>query len=539
MYRHNPLSETRVQRDTRWVPLRLVNIFRGGIALSLLVAFLVQPEPDELLGAQMPQLFLGTVVASLLLCAVATFMLYNRSPRSSIQAIFQLGGDVVIYLLLVQASGGLESGLGNLLVIPIIAASLIMGQRLALSFAALATLGLLAQQILITLSFPEMEARYTHAGVLGALFMLLAVGGTRVARQLRESEALAARRGLDLRNLEELNDYIIHHLRTGIVVVDHEDRLQLMNGAAGQFLGVSRTRRGAPIAEVSQQLADLVEARRERPWDRPPSFTAHDGETVIIPRFTELGPRRQTGTLIFLEDSSLETERAQEMKLAALGRFTASIAHELRNPLGAISHAQQLLSETEPLTDRQRHLLDIIDRHGRRLNRIIETVLKLSRRETTEPRPLELQSWLEDFVSEMVETGKLRHEEIRVENPETPVEARMDRDQLHQVMTNLVDNALNHGESREDGLRVLVRLGYLTEGRRPFLEVTDFGPGISEREQDRMFEPFYTATTRGTGLGLFVARELCDANRAKLEYRDSPEGCTFRIRFSDPERWLT
>lgn len=533
----SPLSESRSTRDLRWTPLRMVNLFRGGLALTLLVAFLVQPEPD-LIGGKMPQLFLSVAVTQLMLCAVFTFTLYNRWPHSGLQALVQLGGDVILYLLLVQASGGLESGLANLLVIPVAAASLILSPRVAVSFAALSTIALLSQQLLLTLGFPEIEARYTHAGVLGALFMLLAVGGSRLARQLRESEALAARRGLDLRNLEQLNDYIIHHLRTGIVVVDHRDRVQLMNGAAGQFLGLQAPRRGSPIEEVSSHLADLIRTSRSEPHQRPPSFTAADGETVIVPRLTELGPRDQAGTLIFLEDSSLETERAQEMKLAALGRFTASIAHELRNPLGAISHAEQLLSESGNRDARETRLLEIIHRHVDKVNRIIETVLRLSRRESTEPRSLDLNAWVREFAAELVETGRLDSRALRVEAPGEPVAARMDRNQLEQVVTNLVDNALRHGASR-DGVQVILRVGFLDSGARPMLEVTDFGPGIPEEEQQRMFEPFYTASSGGTGLGLFIARELCDANRARLEYRSGEAGSTFRIRFSDPERWLT
>jgi two-component system sensor histidine kinase PilS (NtrC family) len=291
------------------------------------------------------------------------------------------------------------------------------------------------------------------------------------------------------------------------------------------------------VARVSTRLAKLVDRRKKNPFARPPSFTAADGETVVIPRFTELGSPEQPGTLIFLEDSSLQGQRAQEMKLAALGRFTASIAHELRNPLAAISHANQLLSESERLGEEEHHFNEIISRHTDRVNRIIETVLKLSRREATEPKTLALNEWLHSYRDELIETGRFEASELTLELPESGITARMDADHLHQVMDNLIQNARRHRDE-ESGLPIRIRLSLVGERQRPCLEVLNPGPAIPEEDAVHIFEPFYTASPRGTGLGLFVARELCDCNRAKLEYRYEEGMNNFRILFSDPERWL-
>lgn len=525
------------ENQLRWRSLRLLNLFRFGFGAILLLSYLVQPEPG-MLGNLQPRVFVVATSLMVLLAGLAALGLRHRRPSARLQASGLLVADSTLFLMILQSSGGLETGLGNLLFIPVAAAALLLGQRTAITLAALLSLALLFQQVMLNWSALAVQPRFTHAGLLGLLFMLVSLVGARLSRRIRESEALAVKRGLDLRNLSELNDYIIHHLRTGIVVVDHQDRLQLLNGTAAHFLGIREHQRNLPVARVSRRLAKLVERRKNNPFARPPSFTAADDETVVIPRFTELGSPDQPGTLIFLEDSSLQGQRAQEMKLAALGRFTASIAHELRNPLAAISHANQLLSESERLDDEERHFSDIISRHTERVNRIIETVLKLSRREATEPRTLSLDDWLDRYRNELVETGRLDSSELVVDLPETAVTARMDADHLHQVMDNLVENAKRHRDEASDQ-PIHVRVSHVGERQRPCLEVMNPGPPIPEEDAVHIFEPFYTASPRGTGLGLFVARELCDCNRAKLEYRREDGMNNFRILFSDPERWLT
>jgi len=523
--------------NLRWRALRLLNLFRAGLGLVFVIGLLMQPE-EGMLGGIQPRLFFAATLGMLAVAGLAAFTLARRWPSARFQAITLLTLDSVIFLMILQSSGGLETGLGNLLFIPVAAASLLLGQRLAISLAAVITLALLSQQVLIAWSMPEISARFTHAGILSALFMFISLAGAHLSRRLQESEALALRRGLDLQNLSELNDYIIHHLRTGIVVVDQQDRLQLLNGAAALFLGISQEQRGRPVKQVSRQLERLVQARRKKPFERPASFTAADGESLIIPRFTEVGAMENPGTLIFLEDGSLQGQRAQEMKLAALGRFTASIAHELRNPLGAISHANQLLGESEQLGQSEKHLSQIIHRHTDRVNQIIETILKLSRRETTEPQQMNLSEWVERYQSELLDAGRLQADELSLDLPKETIRVRMDPDHLHQVVDNLVNNALRHGEEGHQH-RVALRVALIGRGERPCLEVSNPGKVIPEEDANNIFEPFYTASPRGTGLGLFVARELCDCNRARLEYSAREGSNVFRIIFSDPERWLS
>ena len=230
-------------------------------------------------------------------------------------------------------------------------------------------------------------------------------------------------------------------------------------------------------------------------------------------------------------------ERVQQSKLAALGRLSASIAHEIRNPVGAMSHAGQLLAESPNLGPDDHRLTDIIRNNSERVSTIINNVLQLSRREATKPTRLSLGDWLDEFLPEFSQTMQVPIEQIGVHEEPDDLEVRFDPSHLHQVVWNLCDNAIKYGEPR-DGIKVEIKLARLNPSYRPYLEVADRGSGIEPSAADRIFEPFFTGRKGGTGLGLFIARELCQLNRAILLYEPrSGGGSVFRIVFSDPQRW--
>jgi two-component system sensor histidine kinase PilS (NtrC family) len=237
---------------------------------------------------------------------------------------------------------------------------------------------------------------------------------------------------------------------------------------------------------------------------------------------------------VFLEDTSVVSERVRQSKLAALGRLSASIAHEIRNPVGAMSHAGQLLSESPALTADDRQLTDIIAKNAMRVSQIIENVLQLSRRDTTRQERLELTSWIAGFLAEFRATLQLDEGAIALEPAAAGIEVHFDPSQLHQVLWNLCDNALKHGA----GATILLRAGRIASTGRPYLEVADRGAGIEPAYAERIFEPFFTNGSGGTGLGLFISRELCQTNGALLAYEPrTGGGSVFRIVFADPQRW--
>jgi two-component system sensor histidine kinase PilS (NtrC family) len=350
---------------------------------------------------------------------------------------------------------------------------------------------------------------------------------------------LVRQKDIDLANLAELSQYIVQHLRESLLVVDSGDQIRLINESAAEILGDETAIPGALVGEVSPRLLySLTTWRQNERGDVAPStFVAADGARLIQPHFAPLGEAAPGPTLIFLEDNSLMAERVQQGKLAALGRLSASIAHEIRNPVGAMSHAGQLLAESPNIGPDERRLTDIIRNNSERVSTIINNVLQLSRREATKPTRLTLGDWIGEFFSEFCETMQVRKAQIALHEEAADLEVRFDPSHLHQVVWNLCDNAIKYGEAR-DGIGVEVKLGRLNPSNRPFLEVADRGPGIAPNAVDRIFEPFFTGRKGGTGLGLFIARELCQLNRAILLYAPrTGDGSVFRIVFSDPRRW--
>jgi two-component system sensor histidine kinase PilS (NtrC family) len=233
--------------------------------------------------------------------------------------------------------------------------------------------------------------------------------------------------------------------------------------------------------------------------------------------------------LILLEDSAQLAHKTQQIKLASLGRLTASIAHEIRNPLGAISHAAQLLAESDKLDQGDKRLTEIICNHSKRVNTIIENVLQLSRRSASHPQELALANWLSEFKKEFVQMDGLRSKQLELDIEPEDVRIQVDPGHLHQVLTNLCQNAFEHAGD-ETAVRLQVRRGDKTA---VWLDVVDNGPGIDAETAEQMFEPFYTTASSGTGLGLYIVRELCEINQARLSYHPVPEGgSSFRIRFA-------
>ena len=241
--------------------------------------------------------------------------------------------------------------------------------------------------------------------------------------------------------------------------------------------------------------------------------------------------------LVFLEDTGTIAAKVQQSKLAALGRLSASIAHEIRNPVGAMSHAAQLLAESGTLAEDDRRLTAIMRSNAARVSGIIDNVLQLSRREPSRPERLQLGEWCEAFREEFCETLQLPPSRLEVVGDES-IEVSADPGQLHQIVWNLCQNALTHGTDPAGEHPVRIRLGRLAGSGRPFLEVVDRGPGIGAADIERVFEPFFTRAARGTGLGLFLARELAESNAATLLYEaNEGGGSRFRIVFADPRRW--
>ena len=511
-----------------WKPLRFLTFYRLILAGFLVTVFFVTGSTP--LGEQNPGLFFITGVGYILFALVAGFAARLRVPSYRWQTLGQVLVDIFAITLLMHASGGLGSGLGILLVVAVAAGSLLVPGRLAFLFAAIATLTVLGQYGLAFLeSGGTPKGGLTQSGLLGAAFFATAAMARMLALRLRESEKLAEQRGVDLANLQELNERIVQRLQSGIIVVDPEGRVRLMNRTAWMQLGMPPEEPGHSIAALFPELHQHLRTWCQNPDWTPPILRPVGSETGLIPKFTRLGTDSGMGAIISLEDSTALAQRAQQMKLASLGRLTASIAHEIRNPLGAISHAAQLLAESDQLSSGDHRLTQIVRNHTQRVNTIIENVLQLSRRRQSAPQRLELGGWLRQFLTEFTATLHTESEQIQCHS-DGPVLAEMDPSHLHQVLWNLLQNSLEHGAQQAEPVRIRLNTGYLEESGKPFIEVIDNGPGISREVQEQIFEPFFTTAAQGTGLGLYIARELCESNQARLRYYGVPSGGScFRI----------
>jgi two-component system sensor histidine kinase PilS (NtrC family) len=526
-----------------WRVLSLLNVFRLLLPMLLLLVFFFN-APSYSVGSQQPGLFLSVAVGYFAVGLVCIHTIQSRTPSAEWQAILQLVVDAIAISVLIHASGGVSSGLATLLVLPTGAAATILPRRYALLGTSFVALSLLMETTISFLQGESFRSDYLITGLTGASLFAITLLAVPFAARLRESEALAQQREIDLANLNELNNFIVQHLRDSILVVDENDQVRLINETAAQLLKGGAVPGGTALAAVAPRLSYVLEAWRKQSAGRRDNvgeIVGADGGTVIRPHFVALAESGSGPVLIFLEDTSVIAARAQQSKLAALGRLSASIAHEIRNPVGAMSHAGQLLRESPGLTADDRHLTDIIEKNGIRVSHIIENVLQLSRRDTTKQERIDVTEWLSAFIAEYEQTLQLDPASFRIDMDRNvgQIDVEFDPSHLHQVLWNLCDNALRHGAGPDATGRVDIRTGRIAATGRPFVEVADRGNGVDPAQAERIFEPFFTSGSGGTGLGLFISRELCQTNGALLLYEPRPGGGSiFRVIFADPSRWI-
>ena len=508
-------------------------LYRFTVALLLLLQFFYR-EGDSILGQANPSLFKLSVVCYLLLVAVSGVLCYWR-PRPvepALQAIAMVVVDIGCITLMMHASGGIQTGMGALVAVSIAAGGVMVKGHTALLLAAIATLTVLAQQTAAALSSNLSYTGYPQAGMLGASFFAIATLALVLSQRASRTEQLVSRQELDLANLAQLNEYVIQHMQTGILVVDNNQRIRLMNDAAWHLLGMPDAKPGMPLAVACDSLARQLTTWGKDSEKEPEIFQPATGGKELKPGFSRLGRTETHGTVIFLEDEASVSQQAQQIKLASLGRLTASIAHEIRNPLGAIGHAEQLLRESLELPPAEGRLLEIIGTNTQRVNAIIENVLQLSRRSKSRPQEFRIKEWLMEFIEEYLATHQLHADcfSLEIQPEDTVVFA--DSSQLRQILNNLCDNSLKHFHRERDALRIQLQGGITRDSVSPYLNLTDNGPGISQETARQIFEPFFTTKGSGTGLGLYIAKELSESNRMRLDYQlVTGGGSRFRMSF--------
>jgi two-component system sensor histidine kinase PilS (NtrC family) len=526
--------------DLAWRVIGLLNLYRLLVPLGLL-AMQGLAGPSWSLVTAHPRLFVAACITYF--TAAVLLIIARRLEWSSLRivALVNASVDAPAIAFILYAAGGVASGLGVLLLLPVFALAILADRRDAFLIAAVAAIAVLAQQVFSGITDGVPATDYVTAGLLGTVLFVTSLATWPVAHRLRETDALVRRRELDLANMAQLSQYIVQHLRESLLVIDAQDRIRLINESAAEILGDEQAFPDALVGEASPRLTYLLESWRKGAsgGSEPaadPTFVAADGARVIRPHFASLGSVTPGPVLVFLEDTSLLAQKVQQSKLASLGRLSASIAHEIRNPVGAMSHAGQLLAESPSLTSDDRRLTEIIRANAERVSGIIDNVQRLSRREPARLERLTLSAWSEEFQAEFCDTMQFARERLSVSGP-GDLEVRVDPDQLRQILWNLCENAMKHAVQVDPAPGIELRFGHLPGSARPFLEVADRGAGVKAEFADRIFEPFFSGG-RGTGLGLFLARELAQANGATLLYEPrAGGGSLFRLVFPQRRRW--
>ena len=519
--------ERRHYGDAFWRSLFYFNVYRLSAALVLLAAAVTLGD-DVPFGSDSRHAYLYTDIGYIVFSLLAFAVILPRRPYFTIQLTVQICADILFLTVLMHASGGIGSGLGLLLLVSLAAVGLISRGRLTLFFAALATLAVLAEQTYQVVFLTGSTAQYAQAGLLSIGFFATGWLAHSLAKRAVAIEAIVAQREIDLANLAQVNQLVIQDMQDGVLVVDERGVIRQINSRAEAILGpLRRSHREVLLQDYSPTLATRLGQWRSDPRSGFDPLRTVQTRKPTAARFVQAGISRNVGVVIFLEDLTRVQQQAQQLKLASLGRLTANIAHEIRNPLSAINHATELLLE-EPALRSPSHarMLQIIHDNTQRLDRMVQDVLKLNRRDRAVREQFGLGDYLETFVAEFCEIEKLPADTIRAE---TEIEATIsfDRSHLNQIMWNLCRNALRYCQKRPGSIVVSVHSG--PRQGTVELNVIDDGLGVAESLRAHLFEPFFTTASSGTGLGLYIAREICEANAATLEYVERPVGAQFSL----------
>ena len=524
----SPLSLQRGATESFWVSLRYFNFYRIAVASVFLLAVVAYGDLLNL-GSHSPTLF-SVASGGYLALAIGFQVVMRKWPvYFDLQLSIHVIVDILALIVMMYASSGFRSGIGVMLLTSLAGAALVSRGALMLFYAALASIALLLEQSYWVLTHDAGTASYFQPGLLSIGYFATALITNQLAQRVIMNERVARQRGTDLANQLRINQLVIHDVQDAILVVDSNGLVRQQNPAMNGLLGYAAPELDQ-IDTYSPHLAALLRSWRNGDGEAVVTLRFAESGRLVRARFVAAGVEGGSFTLVFLEDQSRLQEQAQQLKLAALGRLTANIAHEIRNPLSAMTHAGDLLREESREAGRGR-LITIIRDNAERLDRMVRDVLELSRRDRVQLQRIDLAEFLALFIDEFVQREKIAREMFFVDVP-AGMSIEFDRVHFNQVIWNLVRNAWRHCRKQTSSVRVV----FQRRANQLELQITDDGDGIAKSLQLQLFEPFFTTFSSGTGLGLYIARELCAANGASLEYVDRPAGANFRILWQHNQR---
>lgn len=506
------------------------------ITLSFLLILVMSISLDYwLLNITSQRLFVVTCWIYFCCNLVSLFFSLAKSPRFTLALIFF---DIIILSILFYAAAGPSSGIGNLLIVTVAIANCLFRGQIGLLIAAISSMAIILLTGLLSLTSDINISSYIQSATLGTLCFISAMLIQNLITRMRTSEELAKQKASDVANLQILNNIIVEQMPSGVLLVNKTGQIIMANNEALHLLG-EPVLNGLFVANIFPELYIAIKQWLNNPkLELQPLQPAKKNLHKLRPTIVQSRHSNQLVILVFLESIEVIAKQVQQIKLASLGHLTASIAHEIRNPLGALSHAVQLLKESENMDTQDQRLLQIILNNSDRMNNIISNVLQLSRKKTSrnynyEMKPLELSLWLENFMFEYKETLR-SGQTVEIDIATRPIYTYIIPSQLHQIVTNLVNNGLRHSKKENDVTHIWLMLYIDNATQLPQLDILDEGPGVPIEFEDKLFEPFFTTSNdgTGTGLGLFVTKELCESNQAQLTYLPRKNGGScFRVTF--------
>jgi two-component system sensor histidine kinase PilS (NtrC family) len=515
--------------------LALYRVLEAGILAGLLFS----PLSDVLDAGNVHASTLATAVTVFYLLFSLAMLIFGRSEERLLPTVI-VGAcvDIGVACLITYALPEAAPGVAMLLLFNVAAACTLLPLRWGVGVAVAATLAHFIEYLVAVLATNGSSRPVAEVVMFCISYLAVGLLSVQVGLRARRSQQLADARGVEVANLVEVNELIIRRMRTGVLVVDLEGRIRLSNEAATHLLGeAADTDGGALLQDIAPDLARRLQRWRNGWQNEETPLTLAPDQPDVQPRFARLLAGSEL-SLVFLDDATVVSRRAESLTLAALGRFSASLAHEIRNPLAAINYAVQLLEESREFNPSDHHLLGIIHQQCQRTNGIVESVLGLARRERATPEHTDLNLFVRQFVDDYQQSMPIETDSLEAVTGNRRVTAMVDPRHLHQVVTVLVHNALNYGRLPAEPARIRLRVFQLDQ--RAMIDVLDRGPGIPAAVAAQLFRPFFTTSEHGTGLGLYIARELCRANQATLEYVAMPGGGScFRIAMPGPNSLMS
>lgn len=480
-------------------------------------------------------LFYSILAVYLILSLVFLYFWHSKLISFDKQVLLSGTIDIIAISSMLGIIGNMQSGYGILLNVTIAALSILVPGRLAIFFAALASSLLLCGDVLQFLMNNQKDwGSLYYSGIYGAGFFATALTAWYLSNLVRQSERFARDRSYELAGMQRINEYIVERLHSGIIYVDSTKEIRLINSAARQFFGVEHS--GSPhfLDDLSPLLALKLDNFLKKIKQNERVAQTIIEEPYLRVHFFSTNVANNSEVLIILEDMTFIAQQAQQLKLAALGRFSASIAHELRNPLGAIGHAAQLMGELGSLNAEDQRLKQLITNNCDRMNGVIKNVLQLSRGQKAQPQLIDLVSFLGQFKQDFCHNNECNI--MIVLAGKEQLSFVFDKSQLEQILVILCDNAMQHG--RDEHGWVNISIAVKLSAYKIILMVSDTGAGITTEHRDNIFEPFYTTLRTGTGMGLFIARDLCEINQARLSLEQSIRGTCFAITLNASDELL-